>query len=287
MTEPASQGVPGRGFIARLLHEPLVHFLFLTGLLFGAQAVFAPDDREVISVDAATQQFLFQQEEELLLRPLTKEEKQNIVRSFVEEEILVREAVKRGFSDSSRIRTLLLQNMRFFISGDIPEPTEENLRRYFDENPDKFRSPQSLDLAHVMYEAGNEVPDGVRDRLNGGADPMTLGSADFAYGRELRYMDQTRLVNAFGADTTRKILDALSGDDLWHGPFTTQTGSTHFLRVVRRNAPQMPEFETAKDWIATQWMADTSRALMDQEVQAVEADYRIEIEPLPGDNSGA
>ena len=119
---------------ARLLRDPLVHFLVLAGLLFAAQAIFVGDRRQVITVDAAAQEFLFKQQEDLLLRPLSETEKAEIVQNYVEEEILVREAVSRGFTDSSRVRTLLVQNMRFFIAGEIPDPTDEELKAWFESN---------------------------------------------------------------------------------------------------------------------------------------------------------
>lgn len=285
-SDTAPNSTDARGLLGRMIHEPIVHFLVLAGLLFAMQALFARDSRDLIVVDAAMQEFLFKQEEELLLRPLSEVEKQDIVRNFVEEEILVREAVKRGFSDSSRIRALLLQNMRFFVAGDLPEPSDEDLRAYFETNPDKFRSPPSLDLEHVMYDADSDVPPDALEQLNTGTDPATLGNAALSYGRTLRFMDQSRLVQSFGGDTARLVLDTLTESGDWHGPFTTPTGSVHFLRLIGRNAPKLPDFEAAKDWISTQWMADTSRALMDQELQAVEPDYRIEIEPMKGRKGG-
>jgi hypothetical protein len=79
-----------------LKREPLVHFLGLAALLFVVNAVFSGDHREVITVDIATQQYLIQQRQELVLRDMTEDEKAAVVGSFIEEEILVREARKRG-----------------------------------------------------------------------------------------------------------------------------------------------------------------------------------------------
>lgn len=119
---------PPRGLVRRILAEPLVHFVGLALGLFVANALLGRDDRDVIVVDTAAQKFLFKQEEDLRLRPLTEKEKAEIVRNYIDEEILVRETKARGFTDSSRIRQLLLQNMRFFIGSDMPDPTGEELR---------------------------------------------------------------------------------------------------------------------------------------------------------------
>ena len=105
----------------RFIREPLVHFLTIAVLLFVLNAVFSVDDREVITVDVAAQEFLVQRRQELLLRPMTDEEKTEVVQDFIEAEILVREARKRGFENNSRIRSLLIQNMRFFMTSEIPD----------------------------------------------------------------------------------------------------------------------------------------------------------------------
>ena len=96
-----------------LKQEPLVHFLVVAALLFVASASFSEDDRDVIFVDTATQEYLIQQQQDLLLRNMTDSEKQQAIESFIDDEILVREARKRGFENNSRIRSLLTQNMRF------------------------------------------------------------------------------------------------------------------------------------------------------------------------------
>ena len=115
-------------------HEPLVHFIALAGLLFLASALWSGGVREAIRVDKATQDFLIKQRSDLLLRPLTLEEEQQVVEDFVEEEILVREAKKRGLENSSRIRRLMVQNMRFLLSGDLAKPTQSELRSFFEKN---------------------------------------------------------------------------------------------------------------------------------------------------------
>ena len=112
----------------RLLREPLLHFLGLAALLFVSNAYLAGDEREVITVDAATRDYLVQQRRDLLLRPLTTREESDVIDKFVKDEILVREARKRGFGNSSRIRIQLIQNMRFFLTSEFPEPTDADRR---------------------------------------------------------------------------------------------------------------------------------------------------------------
>lgn len=265
------------------LREPLLHFLLLAGLLFVLKAAFIGDDREEIVVDAATQEFLLNREAQLTLRTPTEADRERLIEDFVDEEILVREAMKRGFADSSRVRALLIQNMRFFVTGDISEPTEEELRAFYEANRRDFESPPSVDLEHVYFEDPAAVPATLLDQLNAGADPTTLGDLDLIFGTRLRYMDTRRLSGAFGAEGAREILAIGESDATWHGPIVAPHGTAHFVRVAARNDPQVPAFDEARDWIATQWVAAKAREAMEAELSGMRRDYRVTIDPVGGE----
>ena len=258
----------------------MFHFLILAGLLFAAQAIFGADQREEIFVDAQTQRFLVEQDRDLTLVEPTPERVNPLITAFIEDEILVREARNRGFENNARVRALLAQNMRFFIQGDIPQPTEEELRAYFDANQDRFASPPSFDIEHLTYDDPAEVPEGLVDALNAGADPGSFGDFNLAYGRIMRLMEVRRLTAAFGPENALAILNIASGDQNWHGPYIAPQGSAHFIRIISRNAPQILEFEAASEWIASQWQTDKSREVMDAEMNKLRGGYRITIEPL-------
>ena len=271
---------PPRGLVRRILTEPLVHFLVLALGLFVANALFGSDDREVITVDTAAQKFLFKQAEDLRLRPLTENEKAEIVRNYIDEEILVREAKARGFTDSSKIRQLLLQNMRFFIGSDMSDPTGEELRAFYETNKEQFASPLSFDLNHVVFNDPGAVPKDILSQLAAADDPAAFGDTDMNLGYNLRLLDQRALVRLFGPESARTILATEVGDN-WLGPFESPRGSVHFLRVAKRNEPQTPTFEEASNWITTQWMLTKNQELLEQALSEMRGNYRVEIVPLP------
>ncbi|MEP2703400.1 MAG: peptidyl-prolyl cis-trans isomerase [Roseibium sp.] len=263
-----------------------MHFLLLAMALFALQAIAGGDEKEIIVVDAATQKYLFKQEEDLRLSPLNSEEKQAIIKNYIEEEILVREAAARGFTDSSRIRTLLLQNMKFFIGSELREPSDQDLREYFEANKAEFTSPPSIDLNHVMYINAKSVPVQIFDILNEADDPSQLGDLDPRLGYTIRFLDQRRLIGLFGTDTARSLLAVQKGDLDWRGPFEAPDGSAHFLRVANHTPPRTPQFEEAKDWISTHWSASNSRDRIDASLNEMRENYVVDIQPLESDADG-
>ena len=263
-----------------LTQEPLVHFLGLAALLFIANAFFSPDNREVIAVDVATQEFLIEQRQSLMLRDLSETEKQEAVETFIEEEILVREARKRGLENNSRIRALLIQNMRFFMASTIPDPTEEDLRTYFDANIERLTSEPSVTYHHVYFADPDSVPASTLSELESGAEYSRMGDTTYQ-NAVLSRMVEGQIVSNFNRDIARTILDI--DDSKWHGPFVSQTGA-HFLRIVERHPRVRPNYESAQSWLEEDWFMTKRDEIVERELMAMREDYRIEI-AVPGDDS--
>lgn len=254
--------------------EPLVHFLAVAAVLFVANAYFSGDDRELVEVDYRTQQYLITQRQELLLRPLTDDEKALIIQDFVEEEILLREARKRGFDNSSRIRTLLIQNMRFFLANDVAEPTEAELLEFFNANLDRFETSPRISYDHVVFDDANAVPAETLRLLNAGADHTSMGNVKTFGSSRLLRVDERSIIATFGAVVAPDVLAIADGD--WHGPFESAQG-VHFLRVIERHPSIRPRFEDARSWVESEWNRMQQREIIDRELATMREGYRIEI----------
>ena len=267
---------PGTGgawhFIQR---EPLVHFLVLAALLFVANAALSGDEREVIEVDLETQAYLVKAQEDLLLRPLTEDERQGVIDNFIEEEVLVREARSRGFDNSSRIRTLMIQNMRFFLSSDIPVPSEQDIRAHYENNPDRFTTSPSITYEHVLFKDPATVSANTLESLNQGADFRQLGDSDALVQPLLRQVDARSIAATFGPDVAPDVLAI--DDDLWHGPFTSGSGA-HFLRIRERHEGRQPAFEDIQNWVQNDWQLYMSRKNVDDALTEMLENYIIDIQ---------
>ena len=256
-----------------LKHEPLVHFLGIAILLFVANAVFSGDDREVITVEVAAQEYLVQQRQDLMLRPMTDEEKTEAVEDFIEEEILVREARTRGFENNSRIRRLLIQNMRFFMTSEIPDPTEEDLRAFFDKNTERFETKPSITYEHVLFSNPDTVPTDTLEVLRVGAEYRSMGDTN-TFTAKLPSAGEQQIVAAFGREQAPIILGI--DDDQWHGPFTSPSG-VHFLRVSERHPGMRPTYEAAQNWLEQEWLMAKRHEILERELAVMRENYRIEV----------
>ena len=264
----------------KLLKEPLVHFLVLAMLLFGLEQVFSSTQKDKVIVDRQTVEYLIKQREELELRKLNPEEREETIASFVEDEILYNEAYKRGLDrGDSRMRRNMILKMRGLLIGDLDQPTEDELRAYYRANLDEFTRPATISLDHVFFSDAAQVPLDLLEQLRGGLDHTNVGDALPGYGPVLRNMSQRMLAATLGADSARAIL-AIDDDD-WHGPFKSSRG-TLFVRVVGRTAESQPSYEQVKSYIEGYWTMAASRRLIEQELGRLQQDYEVIIEDPGG-----
>jgi hypothetical protein len=88
-------------------------------------------------------------------RPPSQEELEDLVREYVREEVLAREALALGLDDDDTIvRRRLAQKMEF-LSEDVAElaqPTEEELERYLSTHPESFRLDSRLGFSQVCLD---------------------------------------------------------------------------------------------------------------------------------------
>lgn len=271
---------PEKRWFKRLHREPLVHFVFLALVIFVVNALGDNDDQEVIVVDAATKQYLFDKEKELVLRELNDEEKQIIVDTFVEDEILVREAQKRGFTNSSRIRTLLIQNMRYFLKKDLSPPTDKELIAFYKKNLELFKTPAAISYDQVFFNNPEAVPTNTLLMLNSGADFKGFGDKGLFGSLRLVQATKRDISSAFGSANAKNILSI--NDTSWHGPVISQYG-THFLRISERHEPITPHFEEVKEWVAMHWDIYKNRQNFEYDMIEIRKRYRVEIESVNGE----
>ncbi len=253
-----------------------MHFLVLAVLLFVLEHVFSATQKEKIIVDRQTVEYLIKQREDLELRKLSPEERKETITAFVEDEILYSEAYKRGLDKGdTRMRRNMILKMRGLLIGDIKQPTDDELRAYFEANREKFTRPATLSLEHVFFSDAAKAPQDLLEQLQSGEDHATLGEYKLGLGRTMPNLTQRILVGTFDADAARAILAI--DDDQWHGPFESIHG-IHFTRIVDRTPEIQASYEEVKRYLEGDWQMAQSRKAIEQEVELLRDSYEIVFE---------
>ncbi len=294
-----SAEVPRRG-LERWLREPVIHFLGLGALLFVLSGVFgstAPGD-PTIAVSAAEVSRLAELFAAQWQRPPTPEELDSLVEQQVREEVLYREAVAMGLDQNDAIvRRRLVQKLEF-LSLDLAndDPSEADLRTFFDDNTEVFEEPARLTFSHVYLspdrrgEALDEDARRLLDSLRAGdADPDAAGDT-FLLPTNFTQRSRDQLNGLFGEEFASALMNLPMGS--WQGPLVSGYG-LHLVLVGARVEPEVPEFSTVRDDVRVEYVRRMRDSANEATYRRLRDRYRVDVawppevidEPAPSDGS--
>ena len=101
-----------KSLVDQLMNEPTVHFFMIAVVVFIVYAISNLSGDDVIELDQREIDARVLMQEMVSGQPLTSEQREFITASYVEEQILVKEAVERGLDNDARIHDMLAQKMR-------------------------------------------------------------------------------------------------------------------------------------------------------------------------------
>ncbi len=266
----------GQRLWAFLRREPLVHFLILGALLFGANALRQSAERETILIDRPTLETMAAQQAQFLGRSLSGEERARVVQGMIDDAVLLREAYKRGLQQDPLVEQHLVQKMRFMLSEDLPEPSEAELRAYLAANRERFQSPPTVTIDQVYFANPKDVPDHLLERLRAGADFHGLGDRLYMLDNTLTGYTADDLAGLFGADNAQRIFELPPGE--WQGPLRSLEG-VHFVHVVAKQPARLPAFEEVANSVREDWRLVKQNEVVAARVEELRQKYRIVVEP--------
>ncbi len=256
-----------------------MHFLLLAALLFGAYALVAPSGEDTIVVDQATIDRLVEEREVLLARPLSKEERRAAIATLIDDEVLLREAWRRGLDQDAVVRRHLVQKMRFILAEDQAEPSEAELRAFLESNRERYRTPPTITLEQVFYADRATAPADLLDRLQAGADPDDLGERLDTLGATPTRYSLRDLIGLMGPEAARRIFELPVGD--WDGPMPADNG-VHFVRVLDQHPSAMPRFEELAGYLRQDWFLARQEEAVAAQLLELRSNYRIVVEDGAG-----
>ena len=153
--------------LARVIREPLVHFLVIGGAVFalyayttGGEQVAPPRDRIVVSEGRIQQ--LAEIFNRTWQRPPAPQELRGLIEAYVKEEVYYREALKLGLDrDDTLIRRRMQQKMEFLTepAEDALKATDADLQAFLDTHRSEFKVEPRLAFQQIFINLeGSEEP---------------------------------------------------------------------------------------------------------------------------------
>lgn len=277
--------------LKQLSREPLVHFLLIGAGIYGLYGLLASGDDEdnerTVTVSAGDIRTLADQWTRLWNRPPTEEELAGAIRDQVRVKILYREALAMGLDDGDiAIERRLAQKVEMLARSLITpgEPTDEDLRAWYADNPEAFKQPDLYTVAHVFFDPDRrdattlDDARAARERLNA-LDELPANFPD--YGD--RFMLQSyyprssefELRRLFGSGFVEQIVDL--EPDTWHGPILSGYG-THLVMITDVLLSPPPPYDEVKSQIKEQWTGEQVEELSERFIDGLVSRYEVDVE---------
>jgi hypothetical protein len=282
----------GKSEIVRgLFREPLLHFLIAGALIFALGTLFdrstnAGMNGNRIQVPAPEIQRLREVWTRQWGHAPDSSQMKSLVDDYIREEVLYREALASGLDkDDTIIRRRLVEKMEF-LSQELAstKPSEEVLQKYFQQNREKFRTPEQVAFSHIYFSTSKRGPASEKDarsvltRLCSGPIPSALVSSlgdSFMLQSEYPLQTQQQIKELFGGEFARKLFLVNSG--AWAGPIQSGYGF-HLVRISQKLESRIPELAEVRNQVLTDFQNRRLQVASQAFYDRVRKRYQVEID---------
>jgi peptidyl-prolyl cis-trans isomerase C len=250
-------------FVRRLTRDPLFWFVVAGTSFFLLYRTVTRSDATV-EVARAVQISLAADSRLLTGHEPDSAARQKLIDDYVADEVLFREAIKRGLHLADpQIKKRLVDRMRFLLVGDPAEPTEADLLAFYSDHTAVYRS----EPATTFDQLPGSVPP-FEDPAPPRKDPAPQGRRFTRYGDSM-------LRSIYGQEFVDSLKTLTSGQ--WSGPIKTSQGDV-FIRVLDRFPEAMLDYASIRDQVREDWLANKNDTAIRKAVASMEHDYAIHIE---------
>jgi peptidyl-prolyl cis-trans isomerase C len=252
-----------------VLKEPFVHFLLLGALLFGvnqyleARSKFTNITITPHVVNGIRENYRLQYGVEPTATQL-----ESLVDAYVREEVFYHAALRLGLDkDDEIIRRRLVQKYEF-VQQDLDlaqEPTEQELRAYFEAQSQRYQLPGKVSFTHVYFSPDGRGEEGARAEAARVAAALNKSRAvrapeagdQFPGPVDIAALSREELGRLFGKEGLASEVFALKTQQ-WSEPLRSGLG-WHVVYVNAQQPPVAESFAAARETVRRDFL-DALRA---------------------------
>ena len=261
-----------KSLVDRLMNEPTVHFFMIAVIVFIVYAISNLSGNDVIELDQREIDARVLMQEMISGQPLTPEQQEFIAASYVEEQILVKEAVELGLDNDARIHDMLAQKMRHVLSGDIIQPTPSELESFYNSNSELYRAPATVSVDELILDTRNEIPTETQTLISQGVNSDEILAIASGTSAPLPNANHLDLSNIFAPEFADAVFQSQGNE--WIGPFSSNRGQ-HFLKIIERSEERIPPMAEIADRVRLDWITQEEEIRLQQEVNKLWDRYEI------------
>ena len=282
--------------LKRWMREPLLHFLLLGVVLFGAYAYSqrgrgGVESSKQIALsldDLRTMDMYFESQWH---RQPAPSEFQAMVEDKVREEVLYREALAMNLDkDDTIVKRRMAQKMQF-LAEDVAaahEPSTAELKAWFEKNSNKFALPSRYSFRHLYFspdKRGKNAQDDAAEALakisSQSEDSKLAASLADQFMFQDYYGDRApdALAKEFGPQFVVALEKLKPGS--WQGPIESGYG-WHLVYVDTVIPGRIPAFEEMEPDVKTAWLGEQKKQAWQKAYTEMRAKYTVLLPAPPG-----
>ena len=217
-------------------------------------------------------------------RPPTAVELRKAFDRYVRDEVLYREALARGLDRNDPVVKMSLVRkitMLGTAAAEAVEPTDAELKAYFDLRSERYRIPASFDLVQVCLspdKQGEQIDAVASQRLahlrEKEPPPDQLAELDdlLMLPSVAQDVSEDELARTFGTEFPSAVMSLEVGK--WEGPVESGYG-LHLVKITHREESRIPEWTEVRDRLATDMQFEGRLAAEDQFYAEILPRYQV------------
>lgn len=213
----------------------------------------------------------------------TEEGKKNFLKELIKEELLFLEAKKQGFNKEAEVVAKLEEFERMtlinlLLKKEIEEkgtPSEEEIREYYDKNPDEFKIGFGISVKHILVETKKEAED-ILIRIQKGesfsnlAKELSKDPGSAKSGGDLGFIGPGMMLPEFEKVAFNLKIGVISN------PVKTQFGY-HIIQVMEKKEGKLRDFEEVKEEVKKRLAMNKQRNLFTSLIEKLEKENEVNI----------
>jgi hypothetical protein len=277
-----------------LVTEPLVQFLIIGAMIYGAYALFGTPEEDFrdtkIHVDANRINAFISEWEARWNRPPTRQEIDGVIQSYIREDVLYRQAVEMGLNEDDPITRRRMAQKLEFLTSDLAlmvQPAEGELKAFFLKNQATYQSPDRITFSHLFFNPDRRENTALADAAEA---LVTLQAAGEPSTESMQngdpFMLHSDFVSVTGSEIARQMGNRFSEAVMklqpgqWHGPVLSGYG-VHLVYVFEYIASPPVTFEEVEAAVLEDWQVNQREVFNADFLKNLKNRYEIVIDEIP------
>ncbi len=283
MTDPAREKKPRR-LVGTAAHMLGFGLLLAVAILLGKGPPVDRDDVGRVSFTEADLAQVSATFERTWGRRPTTDELRRAFDRYVRDEVLYREALARGLDRNDPVVKLSLVRkitMLGTAQAEASQPTDAELKAYFELRAERYRLPASFDLMQVCLSRdrrGEQVNNDAAELLarfretDPGPEKLAELGDMLMLPNVVEDVSEEQLARTFGTAFRDAVISLAVGR--WEGPVESGFG-LHLVKITRLGPSRIPKWTAVRDRIASDMQYENRRAAEDQFYAEVLPRYQV------------